>query len=166
MIAANRAGKFLHGLEERGLRLGRRAVDFVGQQNISKDRARHECPSPVAGRGILFDDVRSGDVRGHQVRRKLDAAKDQAECLGDGANHQGLGGAREPGNQTMAADEQGRENLIQHVLLTNDDLANLSQNIVTDGLETFDAPFQFYGVQIQFGECGHCSFSFRGVLKL
>jgi hypothetical protein len=66
----------------------------------------------------------------------------------------------------MAANEQGRENLIQHVLLTNDDLANLSENIVTDGLEAFDAPFQFYGVQIQFSECGHCSLSFRGVLKL
>jgi hypothetical protein len=66
----------------------------------------------------------------------------------------------------MAADEQGRKNLIQHFLLANDDLPNLSENIVTDGLETLDAPFQFYGVQIQFSECGHWSFSFRGVLKL
>ena len=116
--------------------------------------------------GVLFNDVRPGDIGGHQVRRKLDATEDQTERLGDGANHEGLGRAGKPSDETMAADEQGGENLIQHFFLADDDLPNLSENIVTHGLKTFDAPFQFYRVQIQFSERGHCSFSFLGVLEL
>ena len=59
----------------------------------------------MAGGGILFDDVRSGDVRRHQVRRELDAAEEQAEGLRDGAHHEGLGRAGEPGDEAVAADE-------------------------------------------------------------
>ena len=66
----------------------------------------------------------------------------------------------------MAADEQGGEDLIQHFFLTDDDLANLSENSVPHRLKTFDAPFQFHRIQIHRSERGHCSFSFLGVLEL
>jgi hypothetical protein len=66
----------------------------------------------------------------------------------------------------MAADEKRGENLIQHLFLTDDNLPNLSKNAVTHRLKTFDAPFQFYRIQIQRSECGHLSFSFLGVLEL
>ena len=68
----------------------------------------HEGPAAVAGGGILFDDVRAGDVRGHQVGRELDALEDQAQRLRDGADHQRLGRAGQAGDQAVAADKQAQ----------------------------------------------------------
>ncbi len=79
----------------------------------------------MAGGGIFFDDVRAGDVGGHQVRRELDALEVQAERLRDGAHHQRLRRAGQAGDQAMAADEQRDENLVEHFLLADDDLADL-----------------------------------------
>jgi hypothetical protein len=50
-VAAHRAGALLHGFEQRALRLGRRAVDFVGQQHVAEDRTGHEGPGAAAGAG-------------------------------------------------------------------------------------------------------------------
>ena len=125
VIAAHRAGELLHGLEQRRLRLGRRAVDFVGQQDVAEDRPVHERPAAVPGGGIFLDDVRAGDVRGHQVRRELDALEHQAQRLRDGADHQRLGRAGQAGDQAMAADKQRDQNLVEHFLLSDDDLADL-----------------------------------------
>ena len=41
-LAADGHLAFLHGFEQRGLRFGRRAVDFVGENQIGENRARHE----------------------------------------------------------------------------------------------------------------------------
>ena len=38
----------LHGLQQRGLGLGRRAVDFVGQQDVGEDRPLDEAEVPPA----------------------------------------------------------------------------------------------------------------------
>ena len=92
-IAAHRAGTLLHGFEQRALRLGRRAVDFVGQQDVAEDRALHERPGAVAGGGVFFDDVGAGDVARHQVGGELDALENQAKGLREGAHQQRLGGA-------------------------------------------------------------------------
>ena len=92
-VAAHRAGTLLHGFEQGALRLGRRAVDFVGQQDVAEDRALHKGPGAVAGGGVFFDDVGAGDVARHQVGSELDALEDQAQGLRQGAHQQGLGGA-------------------------------------------------------------------------
>ena len=49
-LASDRNLPFLHRLQQSGLRLGRRAVDFVGQQDVREDRPFHEperdaCPA-------------------------------------------------------------------------------------------------------------------------
>ena len=64
-ISAHGAGVLLHRFEERGLRLGRRAVDLVGQQHVPKYRSFDEGPLAMAGRQVLFDDVRARDIRRH-----------------------------------------------------------------------------------------------------
>jgi hypothetical protein len=68
----------LHRLEQRGLGLGRRAVDLVGQDDVGEDRARTNLNSrrPVAG---LLEHLGAGDVAGHQVGRELDAVERQVE---------------------------------------------------------------------------------------
>ena len=120
----------------------------------------------MAGGGILFDDVRAGDVRRHQVRRELDALEFQAERLRDGADHQRLRGAGKPRDQAMAADEERDENLIEHFLLADDHLADLAENAVAHRMKAVDAFLQFHGVQIHFSRSSHRLFPFLRVLEL
>ena len=77
---------FLHGFEQRGLRLGRRAVDFVGQNHVGENRAANEGHLPALA-GFL-QNFRAGDVRRHEVRRELDALEFEMENLGDGFDQQ------------------------------------------------------------------------------
>ena len=46
-----------------------RAIDFVGQQKVSEDRAATQAE----GRRRHVEDIRAGDIRRHQVRRELNA---------------------------------------------------------------------------------------------
>ena len=48
----------LHGLEQRGLGLGRGPVDLVGEDDVREDRARDEPEAPTTGFGF-FEDVRA-----------------------------------------------------------------------------------------------------------
>ena len=68
-LALDRDLPLLHRLEQRGLRLRRRAVDLVGEQEVREDRPRPELELARA----LVEDRRAGDVRRHEVRRELDA---------------------------------------------------------------------------------------------
>ncbi len=145
----------LHGLEQRRLRLRRRAINFVGQHDVPEDRPRNESPAPVARRRILLDDVRSGNVRGHQVRRELDALEHQAQRLGNRPDHQRLRRAGQTGNQAMAAYKQRDENLVEHFLLSDDDLADLREDVVPHRLKAFNALFQFRGIGIELYDGGH-----------
>ena len=71
----------LHRLEQRGLRLRRRAVDLVGEDDLREDRPLHE---PQRARAvILVEDLGAGDVGRHQVGRELDALEAQVENLRD-----------------------------------------------------------------------------------
>ena len=64
----------LHRLEQGGLRLGRRAVDFVGENDVGEDRPLDELELAPALGGFL-QNVGAGDVGRHQVGRELDAAE-------------------------------------------------------------------------------------------
>ena len=68
----------LHRLQHRRLRLGRRAIDFVGQHDVGEHRSLDELELPLSA-GNLLQNVRSRDVHRHQVRRELDATEGQLE---------------------------------------------------------------------------------------
>jgi len=53
----------LHGFQQRGLRLGRRAVDFVSQDDVGEDGAFEEAELPLAGGAVFLDNLRAGDIR-------------------------------------------------------------------------------------------------------
>ena len=72
---------FLHRLEQRGLRLRRRAIDLVGEDDVREDRPGHEADAARSGGAILLDHLGADDVRRHQVRRELDAAELQVHRL-------------------------------------------------------------------------------------
>jgi hypothetical protein len=111
----------LHGLEQRGLCLRRRAVDLVGQQNVREDRPFHETerPPPL---GILFQHARTRDVGRHEVRRELDALELQVEYLRQRADNERLREARHADQKTMPAREDRRKDLLDHRVLSDDDL--------------------------------------------
>ena len=61
-LARHRDVLFLHGFEQRALRLGRGAVDLVGQQDVGEHRTGLELETFPAVL-VLADDVRADDVR-------------------------------------------------------------------------------------------------------
>ena len=115
----------LHRLEQRRLRLRRRAVDFVGQHDVGEDRPGRELHLPPAGRRILVDDVGAGDVRRHQVGRELDAVELEVEHARHRMDEQRLGEAGHADDQAVAADEQRQQHLIDDFVLADDELLQL-----------------------------------------
>ena len=61
----------LHDLEQGALNLGRRTVDFVGQQQIGEDRPERGTEFT----GLLAVDARADQVCRHQVGRELDSSE-------------------------------------------------------------------------------------------
>ena len=72
---------FLHGLEQRCLRLRRRAVDLVGQDDLREDRPLHEAQAPCAL--FLVEDFGARDVGRHQVGRELNSLEIEVEDAGE-----------------------------------------------------------------------------------
>src|SRR5262245_23572499 len=68
----------LHRFQQRALRLGRGAVDLVGEDNVSKNGSALKLEA-LAAALVVDDDLRAEDVCGHQVGRKLDAREGQVE---------------------------------------------------------------------------------------
>ncbi len=73
---------------------------------------------------VLFQDLGADDVAGHQVRGELDAPELQRQRLAQRAHQQGLA---EPGHafeQAVAAGQQPDQQLLDHVVLADDGLAD------------------------------------------
>ena len=66
---------FLHRLEQGGLHLGRRAVDFVGEDQVVENRAEFRFEL----RCLRVIDHGADEVRGQQVRRELEAGEGGVE---------------------------------------------------------------------------------------
>ena len=145
----------LHRLEQRGLGLGRRAVDFVGQDHVGENGAAHEHHLPPSGR--FLEDFRAGDVGRHQVGRELDALELEMEDLGNGFDEQRLGQARRAGDQTMAAGEERDQDLLDDLLLPDDDLGQFGFDLRAAGGQAFDG-FAFGLAAVQ-GAASRCVFS-------
>ena len=58
-------------------------------------------------------------------------------------HHERLRGAWQSGDEAMAADEERGQNLIEHLFLSDDDLANLAEDSVPYQVEPVDALFKF-----------------------
>ena len=115
---------FLHRLEQGGLRLGRGAVDLVGEDEIGENRAAVK-DKLAASLGRLFEDLRPRDVRGHQVGSELDAVKREIKDLRERAHEQRLRESRRARDEAVAAGEQGDQHLVDDLVLPDDDLAQL-----------------------------------------
>jgi hypothetical protein len=88
-LAGDRDLVFLHHFEQRALHLGRRAVDFVGEQQVGE----HGAERRVELAGLLVVDARADEVGGHQVGRELDALEAAADRSRERLDRQRLGEA-------------------------------------------------------------------------
>jgi hypothetical protein len=115
----------LHRLQQGRLRLGGRAVDLVGQQDVGEHRPFHEAEVPPAVL-VLLQHVGARDVRGHQVRRELDPLEADIEDAGQRADHQRFGQPRHAHQQAVSAREDGGEDLFDDLVLADDDFLQLA----------------------------------------
>ena len=127
----------LHRLEQRRLRLGRRAVDLVGQDDLREDRALDEAEPPAP---LLFvEDLGAGDVGRHQIGRELDALEVEIEDVGERLDEQRLRQSGHAGDQAMAAGEERDEHLLDDFVLADDDLAQLGEDALAALRDSFRA---------------------------
>src|SRR3990170_1431103 len=106
----------LHRLEERGLRLRRRAVDLVREQDVREHRplAEHELAR------LPVEDVRARDVRRQQVRRELHPLERTPERRRERLRHQRLREAGVVLDEDVAVAQDREEHLLEHVALADD----------------------------------------------
>src|SRR5260370_36694301 len=85
-LAVDRHLALLHGLEQRGLRLGAGAVDLVREEDLRKHRTRPE----LEGVFLLVEGAHAGDIRREEVRSEPDAAECAVERAGERLSDAGL----------------------------------------------------------------------------
>ena len=127
-LALDRHLALLHHLEQRRLRLGRRAVDLVGQQQVGEHRAA------ARGEHLVLRVVErvAGDVGRHQVGRELDAAEGAGDGARQRAHEQRLAQARHALDQHVAAGEQRAQHLVDDLGLADQRLADLGAHRLRD----------------------------------
>ena len=118
--------RLLHRFEQRRLRLRRRAVDLVGQDDLREDRPFHEPQTPAAL--LLVENLGAGDVGRHQVGRELNALEVEIEDVGQGLDEQRLRQAGHAGDEAMAAGKERNQHLLDDVVLSDDHLAELRED--------------------------------------
>ena len=111
---------FLHRFEQGGLRFGRRAVDFVSEDDLREDGTLLEDKFATASLGVFLNDLGAGDVGRHQIGCELDAAEGKVHRIGEGFDEQSFGEARNTFEQTMTTSGDGDEDLFNHGLLSHD----------------------------------------------
>ena len=112
----------LHRLEQRGLGLGGRAVDFVGEHDVGEDGTRAQREGALLGR----EHVGAGDVGRQQVRRELDAPHRGAQRGGVGLDQRGLGDAGHALEQHVALGEQRGEHQVDRARRADVDAHHLA----------------------------------------
>jgi hypothetical protein len=94
--AIQRDAAFLHRFEQRGLGLGRGAVDLVGQQQVAEDRPARQ--GELAG--LEVEQVRSQNVARHQIGGELDAPEIKAQTGGEALRQKVLAVPGGPSSRT------------------------------------------------------------------
>jgi len=95
----------LHGFEQGALDFGRRAIDFVCQEQISEDRTAMGAKFA----GALVENFRADDVRRQQIDGELHATEFQGDGPGYSVYQQSLRRTRHALKQKMAAGKQGNQ---------------------------------------------------------
>ena len=134
--AVDRRLALLHALEQTRLRLGRRPVDLVGEDDLGHDRPRPELELL----GLLVVDRQAGHVRRQQVRGELDPAKGAVETAGKGLGQDRLARARHVLDQQVAAAHQRDEGETHLVVLAHDHPLDIRDDLLAGLLDLRHRP--------------------------
>ena len=116
-------GALLHGFEQRRLRLGSGAIDFVGQHQVGENGSLLEAQS-LASMLFGFDDHAAHDVGGHEIGRELDAGILQREGAREGSKQRGLAQAGNAFQEHVSPGKQTDQHAFHHIVLTDDDFGD------------------------------------------
>ena len=108
----------LHGFQQRGLDLGRCAVDLIRQHDIGEDGARFEAEGVLPA--LSVQDLRSGDIGRQQIRCELDAGKLGFQCLGHAFHRARFGQAGQAFHENVAVGQEANDQPFYHLLLADD----------------------------------------------
>ena len=115
----------LHGLQQRTLHLGGRAVDLVGEYEVGKDGTLLDEEALL----LLRVDHRAHHVGGEQVGGKLDAVEVGIDQFRKGADGQRLGQSGHALQQHVAVGEETDEQRFYEVLLAHDHVAHAGGDV-------------------------------------
>ena len=115
-------------------RAGDRAVQCV----LREDGSLHEAEGAGSGGWIHVENLRPGDVRGHQVWGELHAPEAQGRRVGEAAHEEGLGQARDAHEHRVSAGEQRDEQLLDHPALSDDPALELGDEVVVRTLNPLE----------------------------
>ena len=126
----------LHALEQGRLRLGRRPVDLVGEDDLAEDR-----PGPeLELLGLLVVDRQPGHVRGQQVRGELDPPEGAAEAARDGLGEDRLAGSRHVLDEEVTAAQESHQGEADLEVLAHDHAFDIGENLVAGLLDLRHRP--------------------------
>ena len=108
-FAVHGHSQFLHCFQKGGLRLGRRAVDFVSENEVGEDWAAMKNQIPPPARLVALQNLGTRDIRRHKIGRELDAPKIPAEQVRQRLHHHRLGQPGHADDEHMSAGNQSRE---------------------------------------------------------
>ena len=139
-LAADGDVLLLHRFQQRRLGFRRRPIDLIGEDNIGEHRTALKLKD-FAPRSIVGEHIGAGDVRRHEIRRKLHPGKSQAQAFAEAAHHQGLAQPGHSFEQTMAAADQRNKNLLDQIFMADNDARHLRFQFVEGTLRALDAEF-------------------------
>ena len=112
---------FLHRFQQRALRFGSRAIYFIDQYDLRKERAAVKHEVLLA----LIEDGIAENIGREQVTRKLDTLEGKRERAGQRLAERCLTHTWDVFNQKMAASEQTRDCELYRLILSYDNFTNL-----------------------------------------
>ena len=80
------------------------------------------------GLRVLLQQVRAGNIRGHQVRGELYTVEAEVQNVRQGAHQKSLGEPRHANQQAMPLRKKGDQQFFDNGVLADDDLFDLLQN--------------------------------------
>src|SRR6185437_6178306 len=108
------------------LRSRRCAIDLVREEHVGEHRAR----AVLEFLRLLIEDRESGDVGRKQVRGELDSLERTIECAGGRAGEHGLAKPWNVLEEDVALSQEGDQNEVDHLALSDDHLTDTTSNSV------------------------------------
>ena len=151
-MLADGNGVFLHCFQKRRLHLGRGPVDLVRQDDVREDGTLLGLEIGL----LRVVDERPHEVGGQEVGRKLDPLKRCAQSVGQRPHRKRLGEPGDALHENMAVRKQSDEQPFDHILLANDDAADLVQEAIHELARALDSCLNDFDISVHTVSCRRC----------